>query len=773
MKRFTHQVLAITSMVILITTSACQRVQVTPTATLPSLQATPTPGPQQPGLTPSVTQPLPTSTLQVPSSQLSIISAGGTHTCLLTASGGVRCWGDNSYGQLGNGNAIPNSVPVEVQDLGGEVVSVEAGGNQTCVVTAAGGVKCWGLNGSGELGNGTSEDSMTPVDVIGLESGVVAVSVTDSRACAVTATGSVKCWGYKWYGQEAGMVNFNTTPVELPGLSGGVAAISLGYNHGCALMTTGGVKCWGFNSLGQLGDGSTKEESATPVDVVDLDSKITAISLGTNHACALTVSGGVKCWGDNNWGQLGNGTRQPSNIPLYVTGLESGVTAISAGSAQSCALMVSGGVKCWGSNQSGTLGDGTTENRYIPVNVTGLGSEVVAISAGSAHTCVLEASGGVKCWGDNKFGQLGDGLPPLRVTPGEVMGLSSDVSMLSVGIGDACALTLMGDLKCWGIGFVSTSKTSERSVPGKLTNLAGEVRALSVGSSHSVCILTNSGAVKCSYGDETFVDVAGLESGMRAVSVGIFHSCALTETGGVMCWGDPEFGGLGDGTANPSETPVDVVGLGSSVTALALGFSHTCALMASGGVKCWGWNGFGQLGDGTETDRLTPVEVIGLNDEITAIAAGDYHTCALTAAGGVKCWGLNEEGQLGDGAPTFKAVVAPVDAVGLSQGVTAITAGENHTCALLSSGEVKCWGWNHYGQLADGTVVDHSTPAGVINMGGVVAAIDSGQNYTCSLTSSGGVNCWGDNLMGQMGDGRLLWSSLPVQVVGLDNLQSR
>jgi alpha-tubulin suppressor-like RCC1 family protein len=195
--------------------------------------------------------------------------------------------------------------------------------------------------------------------------------------------------------------------------------------------------------------------------------------------------------------------------------------------------------------------------------------------------------------------------------------------------------------------------------------------------------------------------------------------------------------------------------------------------MASGGVKCWGWNGFGQLGDGTETDRLTPVEVIGLNDEITAIAAGDYHTCALTAAGGVKCWGQNEEGQLGDGAPTFKAVVAPVDAVGLSQGVTAITAGENHTCALLSSGEVKCWGWNHFGQLADGTLVDHSTPAGVINMGGVVAAIDSGQNYACSLTSSGGVNCWGENLMGQMGDGRLLWSSLPVLVVGLDNLQSR
>jgi len=169
MKRFTQQLLVIFSMVMLISTSACQRVEATPTATLPSPEVNPTRMPPQQVSTPSVVQPLLTSTPQGPSSQLSIISAGGAHTCLLTASGVVKCWGDNSYGQLGNGTHIPSSVPVEVIGLGGEVVSVEAGGSQSCVVTAAGGVKCWGENLRGQMGDGRLLWSSLPVQVVGLE----------------------------------------------------------------------------------------------------------------------------------------------------------------------------------------------------------------------------------------------------------------------------------------------------------------------------------------------------------------------------------------------------------------------------------------------------------------------------------------------------------------------------------------------------------------------------------------------------------------------------
>jgi len=351
-----------------------------------------------------------------------------------------------------------------------------------------------------------------------------------------------------------------------------------------------------------------------------------ALSFGTFYSCALFDFGAVKCWGDNSFSQLGDGTTTNSTTPVDVTGLSSGVATISSGYRHSCAVLDSGAVKCWGNNSWGQLGDGSTTDSTTPVEVTGLSSGVAAISSGSSHTCALLNSGAIRCWGHNVLGQLGDGSTTNRNTP---------------------------------------------------------------------------------------VDVTGLSSGVAAISLGNGHTCVLLISGAVKCWGFNISGQLGDGTTTSRNTPVDVIGLSSGVAAISSGSSHTCALLNSGAIRCWGYNISGRLGDGTTTNRNTPVDVIGLSSGVAAISAGNGHTCVVLISGAVKCWGYNFFGQLGNVSNTSSSI--PVDVFGLSSGVATVTLGGDHTCAILDSGAIKWWGRNNYGQYGDGTVIDRRFPVDAFN----------------------------------------------------------
>jgi alpha-tubulin suppressor-like RCC1 family protein len=240
----------------------------------------------------------------------------------LTSGGGVKCWGANESGQVGNGVTGPNggvSTATDVVGLTSGVAAITAGGSHNCALTTSGGVKCWGRNDVGQLGNNSTTDSTTPVDVNGLTSGVVAVSAGQSSTCALTATGGVKCWGYNDFGQLGNNSTTNSsTPVDVTGLTAGASAVSAGGAHTCALIG-GALKCWGNDSVGQLGDGTTTN-SSTPVDVTGLAPGVTAVNAGAAHTCALTSGGGVRCWGDNSNGQLGDGTTTNSSTPVGVSG---------------------------------------------------------------------------------------------------------------------------------------------------------------------------------------------------------------------------------------------------------------------------------------------------------------------------------------------------------------------------------------------------------------------------------------------------------------------
>lgn len=331
-----------------------------------------------------------------------------------------------------------------------------------------------------------------------------------------------------------------------------------------------------------------------------------------------------------------------------------GYVMIDSGQNHVCALTTAGQSMCKGENSSGAIGDGTTTSRDWFVAVSDLGLGQRTINAGGSHTCSLSIAGEAWCWGTNTAGQLGNGGSATRRTPIRVSGLESGTSMISAGHEHTCAVTAAGGAVCWG-----------NNEHGQLGNGGSATR-------------------------RTPVQVSGLDNGVQAISTGRTHTCALV-LGAVKCWGSNVYGQLGNGGTATRRTPVRVSGLGSGVKAISVGGYHSCALTGAGSLKCWGRNRRGQLGDGTNTTRRTPVQAIGgLGSGVTVISAGDEHTCAVTGRGVAKCWGADSRGQLGGAglASQHEPTVVP----GLNTGVQAISAGESHTCALTDAGRVKCWG---------------------------------------------------------------------------------
>jgi alpha-tubulin suppressor-like RCC1 family protein len=235
-----------------------------------------------------------------------------------------------------------------------------------------------------------------------------------------------------------------------------------------------------------------------------------------------------------------------------------------------------------------------------------------------------------------------------------------------------------------------------------------------------------------------------------AVSAGTTHTCAVTSDGAAVCWGSGDQGQLGNGDGSDQDEPVTVSGLGSGVVAVAAGARHTCAMTSGGGVLCWGDNAEGQLGYGGSADQFEPVGVSGLSSGVVAVAAGAYHTCAVTTQGAVLCWGWDNSGQLGNGIDSGSRR-APVAVSGLTSGVATVSANGAHACALTFEGAVLCWGDGRYGQLGYGEASNRTSPEAVSGLNSGVVSVSAGTRHTCAVTSGAVVKCWGDGSSGQLG----------------------
>ena len=396
----------------------------------------------------------------------------------------------------------------------------------------------------------------------------------------------------------------------MTGLDAGVQQIAAGADDSCAILIGGDLKCWGDNLYGELGIGTlSPTEETTPTQVASLTSGVDQVTLGFEHSCAIIATPGAEavCWGNPEHGDIGNGQfgNKAMPFPTAVFSLLPSPTGqggpdtpvqISAGYYHTCAALSSGAIACWGAGTFGEIGDGTSEDRSIPTRVIGLPATPAtsnAVAGGGTAGCALDATLSVKCWGQ----YVGDGTNAVRTSATTVNNVpAGGIAQVSAGNG-GCVLTLKGVVKCWG------------------QNGDGQVGNGTMGSSP---VLTPS----------TVSFPGNPKPYPQALAFSGYHACVTTNDGaGAYCWGANDKGQLGDGTTTNRDAPVAVTALSSGYIAqIAAGGKHTCVLLKNGTVQCWGYNHYGQLGNGSTSDSSTAVTVSGLSD-IVQIALGQEFSC--------------------------------------------------------------------------------------------------------------------------------------------------
>ncbi len=649
------------------------------------------------------------------------LACGYDHTCAITGSG-VFCWGQNAAGALGAGNTEVTHRAVQVEGLT-DATQLALGEGFSCARRSSGAVSCWGDGADGRLGNGATNASSTPVAVSGL-SDAAQVAAGRAHACARKNDGSVVCWGAGSSGQLGqGNTSASNAPVAASGVTG-ATQVEAGGNHSCAI-TGSGVMCWGQNNYGQAGAGT--ENVTTPAAIAGL-SGATQLAVATGRTCALVANGAVHCWGYNNYTAqlLGVGSEEEKvTTPTAVTGLSGIVrfdTSALGTSGSACGLNAQNQLWCWGVAGGGRFGNGEPRSLHTAAAVV---PDVNALSADAStpatfpategglpartsyevgsHTVCGVREGRAICFGVGSDGRLGTGST--RANPSEsatpAAGIEDAVEV-STGLTRTCALRRGGTVACWG----TLSGRVESSLPIPIEGIA-DARSIDVGGtadSMNLCAVLADGGVSCvdtrTVSDATLpvTRVEGL-TGIAQVHVGTDSVCARAEAGTVHCWGAGNYGQLGNGAMDRSNTPVAVSGISDAAMIGGGSYNH-CALRRNGSVSCWGSNEDGQLANGSagrESNSAAPVAIRGLRDVASLGKMGDSMCAALRDGSGM-CWGANDFGQTGHAEAETDDVMSPWDWVRTDPSIAALGnlvemgCGWNFCCGLHAQGGVSCAG---------------------------------------------------------------------------------
>ncbi|MDA8690602.1 putative Ig domain-containing protein, partial [Euryarchaeota archaeon] len=760
--------------------------------------------------------------------------------CSITSLG-LQCWG----GQFSSDSLM-------MTDLESKMMDVSLSSTNSCAVELNGKVLCLGENTYGQISgsynpNYSSQFREGDFDSVG---SVTQVATTSNQICILEKLKNVFCQGER---------NYSITAQSF----GTITALDSGEAHFCVLTTVSNLYCWGNNQFSAIGTSQSTSLTTyvqTPSLIsVGIDKTVLDFDAGERHTCAVRNDSKVSCWGTGTSGQIGDGYTATHSSPQQVDSPSwASYTKVTAGFAHTCALLDDGGVMCWGNNTYGQLGDGTTNDSLIPTNVTVIPSSlnVVDVVAGDGGTCVVDDRAGVWCWGDNSNGKLGLNSTiqtAAQIEPLHFSESSALMGVLSFGSLTGAPLTLQSATSHRLFGnnsggsddvnftisvglaadypttqFNLTRNTSTVNVSPSITDgpytftavpelPAGLNLGLSNGTiwgtptavhpltNHIVFIENNSGYDNLTFsvqvhdipptiqypfssytlvrnwtiepiipfhqdGEVENINISSpLPLGLEMYGL-ILQDPIQTESGGshtcfiayeiLKCFGLNQNGqlGLGD-TIDRNTSQIVEIGDNRTVVSVSTSNYNTCAVLDNGSLKCWGTNNNGQLGDGSNIPQITP-QLVDLGTGRTAVSVdlGSSYTCAILDDGSLKCWGSNYYGQLGVGFSNANLNTPQPVNLGTGRTAVSVSSGQYHTCAILDDGSLKCWGRHYYGELgiggSTGYNVQYSSPQAVdLGTGRTAVSVSLGLYHTCAILDDGSLKCWGDNNYGELGIG--------------------
>lgn len=659
---------------------------------------------------------------------LQISMAVQAHGCGIKHDGSLWCWGNNMNGRIGDGTTTVRAVPTPVSG-GGSWKQVSAGFN-TCAIKSDDTLWCWGSNAFGRTGlNTTVGNALTPTQVSG--GGTWKSVATGGASCGIKSDDTLWCWGPN----TNGITGLNTTvgntlvPTQVA-VGTTWKFIATGSGSACAIKSDDTLNCWGSNNYGVTGRNTSAGNTLVPTGVSGGGSW-KHVDVGSLHSCGIKSDNSGHCWGYNLDGRTGRNTTAGNTlVPSAISGGGSW-KSIDAGTSHTCGIKSDDTVNCWGNNYWGEVGDGTLVDKLVPTALTAGGTWSSVIASAGATCAITINSKMLKCWGSNYDGIRADNYPDQTAnSPKKVSGTETWNSLalgsMGWGLDFTCGLKNDNSVWCWGYNDEGALGST---VP--LTQIT--INKVQVSGAHN------------------FVDI----------EAGAAHICGLKADGSVMCWGMNSDNELGNGNTTSTNTPGALSG-GHSFTKISARGFHGCGIKADKSMWCWGANWSGQLGDNTWDNRSAPVQVTG-GYQWDEVATGVNNTCGIRTDGVLMCWG--DWAATGDG--TWNDYPYPVTVSG-GYKWQSVSVGDYHACGITTAGLAMCWGADWYGQLGTGELNDYPYPVPVLG-GHTYKTISAGEYISCGIRADDTLWCWGDNDEGQLGNGTSgtsAWSDVPVQVAG-------